>query len=143
MTDTPPMPAALADLIATWPAPAQGMARACRALFLSRAEARDIGPLEESLKWGQPAWRPVKPRTGSTLRLMWLEAQPDRLSLYVDCKTDIAARMRSLYPDLPFNDGQRRIDLDLTKALPEQAVAHLADMTLCYHLARREARRVG
>lgn len=128
---------ALNNVIATWSAPATAMAQACRAVFLDVAQEADVGPLEESLKWGQPAWRPTKPRMGSTLRMDWDAGAPGQLALFVDCKTDLAARMRDLYPDLPGNDGQRRIVIDLDAPLPEQAVAHLAEMTFGYHRAKR------
>ncbi len=67
----------------------------------------------------------------------WSPATPDRLAFFVDCKTDLAARMRDIYPDLADNDGQRQLGIKLTEALPEQALAHLAEMTFTYHLARK------
>ena len=102
-------------------------------MFHDVAEKAGAGPLDETLKWGQPSWRPMKPRTGSTLRIDWSPKYPSRLSLYVDCKTDLAARMQMLYPDLPENDGQRHLAVALDAPLPEQAIAHLADMTFTYH----------
>jgi hypothetical protein len=116
-----------------WPAQAQQAFEACQSLFHRIATQADVGPLDESLKWGQPAWRPRKPRTGSTLRLHWSEKTPTELSVYVDCKTDLAARMQTLYPDLLANDGRRRIVLNLNAPLPETALSHLAEMTFCYH----------
>ena len=127
-------PAPLLALIAKWSGPAQQRLWACRAIFHDVAGAAGIGDLDESLKWGQPSWRPIKPRTGSTLRVSWDSGDPDHLPLFVDCKTDLASRMQSLYPDLPQNDGRRRLAVDLTQPLPEQAIAHLAQMTFCYHL---------
>lgn len=129
---------ALEDVVSAWPAPAIEMAEACRALFADVAREADVGPLEESLKWGQPAWRPLTPRMGSTLRMDWDAGQPGQLALFVDCKTDLAARMRDLYPELPGNDGQRKIVIDLAAPLPEQALAHLAEMTFGYHRAKRQ-----
>ncbi|MFT6674686.1 MAG: hypothetical protein ACJAVM_000869 [Sulfitobacter sp.] len=129
-------PAPLLTLIAKWPGPAQQGLWACRAIFHDVAAQAGIGVLEESLKWGQPSWRPQRPRTGSTLRISWDAATPQILPLFVDCKTDLAARMQTLYPDLAANDGRRRIGFDLHGALPAQAIAHLAQMTFCYHLKR-------
>ncbi len=135
-------PAALLSRIAAWPEPAQAHLWRCRTLFHEVAAARAIGPLSESLKWGQPAWRPARPRTGSTLRLDWSAALPDRLCLLVDCKTDLAARLAQLYPALGPNDLRRRIALRLDAPFPEQAIAHLAEMTFTYHL-RPAAPRLG
>lgn len=129
-------PAPLLELIASWPAPAQHATWACRTLFHEIARENDLGRLSESLKWGQPAWRPERPRTGSTLRLNWSPAAVDHLAFYVDCKTDLAARMQHLYPALPFNDGRRHIAISLAGPLPEKAIAHLAVMTFAYHRKR-------
>jgi hypothetical protein len=136
-------PAPLLDLIATWPGLAQHATWTCRTLFHDIADENDLGGLNESLKWGQPAWRPVKPRTGSTLRMNWSPATPDHLAFFVDCKTDLAARMQDLYPDLPLNDGRRHLGVFLDAPLPEQAIAHLASMTFTYHLKRRAAGSMG
>jgi hypothetical protein len=117
---------------AQWPAPARARFDALRAIILSAAEDANVGPLTETLKWGQPAWRPVAPRTGSTLRLNWSPTAPHALTAYVDCKTDLAQRMASLYPDLP-NDGRRALSLALDGTLAEQPLSHLAAMTFTYH----------
>ena len=136
-------PAPLLERIATWSDGAQQALWTCRALFHTVAEERGVAPLTESLKWGQPAWRPRQPRTGTTLRMDWTQADPAHLMLHVDCKTMLAARMRTLYPDLPDNDGRRRIAVALDRPLPEQALAHLAEMTFTYHRARRAAASMG
>lgn len=129
-------PAPLLSHIALWSDPARRAMWACRTMFHIVAQQADIGRLDETLKWQQPSWRPVKPRTGSTLRMSWSAQNPDQLALFVDCKTTLGARMRDLYPDLPDNDGRRRIAFDLRAPFPEQAVSHLAQMTFTYHLSR-------
>ncbi|WP_339767388.1 hypothetical protein [uncultured Pseudosulfitobacter sp.] len=120
------------QITAQWPAPARARFDALRAAILSAAYDASVGPVTESLKWGQPAWRPATPRTGSTLRLNWSPEAPDVLTAYVDCKTDLAPRMASLYPDLT-NDGRRALALSLNAPLDTQPIAHLAAMTLTYH----------
>lgn len=130
-------PSPLLSKVARWPEPAQQALWHCRSVFHKVADDADVGALDETLKWGQPSWRPTKPRTGSTLRMDWNPKFPDRLSLFVDCKTDLAARMKDMYPNLPENDGQRHLAIDLTAPLPDQAIAHLADLTFTYHRAKR------
>lgn len=133
------IPPELLSRVTTWPTRAQEAFSTLRALCHATADELEIGPLEESLKWGQPAWRPTKPNTGSTLRVMWHENTPDLLSLYVGCKTDLAARMRDIYPDLPQNDGRRHIAIRLSDPLPLDAMSHLASMTFAYHKSRKHA----
>ena len=136
-------PAPLLSAMTAWSEPARHALWACRGIFHETAERAEIGPLDESLKWGQPAWRPRAPRTGSTLRMGWMAGRPRQLLFFVDCKTDLAARMSDIYPDLGENDGRRQIALPLDASLPEQPIAHLAQMTFCYHLSRRGAGPVG
>tara|TARA_R110002094_G_scaffold33089_2_gene45608 strand:+ start:2474 stop:2896 length:423 start_codon:yes stop_codon:yes gene_type:complete len=136
-------PAPLLDHIATWSGPAQRRLWACRALFHDIARNRDLGALDETLKWGQPSWRPRRPRTGSTLRVGWDASDPSNLAFFVDCKTDLAARMHDIYPNLSGNDGRRRIAVDLAAPFHEQAIAHLAEMTFSYHLSRRQTAPIG
>ena len=128
-----------APILSAWPREARAAFIALRALCHDAAGAAGVGALEESLKWGQPAWRPLRPRTGATLRALWRDAAPDTLALYVDCKTDLAARMQVVYPALG-NDGRRTIETPL-HPLPADALHHLAAMTFTYHLNRGHLRR--
>ena len=137
------MPALFADHIHNWPDPAQHAFHACRSLFHASAKALDVNPLDETLKWGQAAWRPKKPRTGVTLRLHWRADDPGKLGVFMDCKTDLAARMQTLYPDLPVNDGRRHVAIDLTAPLPEAALSHLAEMAFSYHLSPKQRTQTG
>lgn len=130
------LPSSVRTGIADWPKQAQQAFEKLRVICHDTAARQHLGPLEESLKWGQPAWRPVRPNTGSTLRVMWAENAPDLLNLYVDCKTDLAARLREIYPDLPQNDGRRHIALRLSDPLPLDVLSHLAAMTLAYHQSK-------
>ncbi|WP_299280488.1 hypothetical protein [uncultured Tateyamaria sp.] len=126
-------------LIAGWPGAAQHRFGQMRALFLDVAAQADIGPLDESLKWAQPAWRPRKPRIGSTLRLNWSPSVPDRLITYVDCKTDLAGQMATRFPGAFHNDGRRSLGFDLDTDLPTNALWQLAHLTFTYHLTKRQA----
>lgn len=104
-----------------------------RALILSAAQDAEVGPIEESLKWGQPAWRPKRPRQGSTLRLSWQDNAPQTLALFVDCKTTLSATMRDIYP-LEFEyESNRALRLQIGVPLPTQAIDHLARLTFTYH----------
>jgi hypothetical protein len=92
-----------------------------------------VGPLDESLKWGQPAWRPRRARQGSTLRLNWQDSAPQTLALYVDCKTTISAIMRDIYPTEFIYETNRVLRVTIGGPLPTQAIDHLARLTFTYH----------
>ncbi len=118
---------------ATWPIPARARFHTLRALILKSAQEANVGDIDESLKWGQPAWRPKRPRQGSTLRLSWRDKSPQSLAFYVDCKTTLSATMREVYP-LEFEyETNRALRLEIGGPLPLQAIDHLVRLTFTYH----------
>lgn len=136
-------PSSLLAAVKDWSPAAQQYLWTCRTLYHQTAQAADVGVLDEALKWGQPSWRPMTPRTGSTLRMGWSAEAADSMTFFVDCKTDIASRMADIYPDTFANDGRRQLALSLSDPVPQDPVQHLAEMTFCYHRAKRSTRQAG
>ena len=134
-----PLPALLLTHICRWPTPVQQRLLSMRGAFHDVAAAAGIGPLEESLKWGQPAWRPSRARTGSTLRLNWSETTASMLLAYVDCKTDLATQMQIRFPEIP-SDGRRELRFSLDRD-DDDAIWQLAHLTFTYHAAKRASAR--
>lgn len=122
-----------AATIAPWPAHIRAQFHEIRALILAAAEDAGVGPLSESLKWGQPAWRPKRAHQGSTLRLMWQENAPEPLALFVNCKTSLAATMENIYPTEFIYENNRALRFPAGHPLPVQAIDHLARLTFAYH----------
>lgn len=77
----PPLPNDIATAIALWSESARHRFAQLRGIVLNVADRAEVGALTETLKWGQPAWLPTRPRIGTTLRCDWQTATPDRLSL--------------------------------------------------------------
>ena len=129
----PPLPDAFHVRIADWPDAASQRFRQIREVVLQAATDMEIGAIDESLKWGEPAWRPRKPRQGSTLRCSWSGRLPDQIGLFVDCKTTLGETMRTLYPAEFRHENNRALRLDLTATLPRDAIDHLARLVFAYH----------
>ncbi|WP_299725237.1 hypothetical protein [uncultured Tateyamaria sp.] len=117
------------QVIYNWPAWAADMALAVRAEWRQTATALDLPPLDESLKWGEPAWRPRK--GGTTLRMSW-RGDADGLGVYMDCKTDLCARMQSDFPAAFRYAAPRALFLQPDAELPQDALRHLAKMAFRY-----------
>ncbi len=118
-------------------APAQRAALlALRQLLLAAADNPAVGALEESLKWGEPAYRPVRPRTGTTVRLGVSPKSPGACAIFVNCKTTLLAAYRDLYPETFGFEGERALILDPARPLPAQAIAHCVDLAFTYHARR-------
>ncbi|WP_299324097.1 DUF1801 domain-containing protein [Parasphingopyxis sp.] len=101
-----------------------------RALILDTAAETDgVGPLEETLKWNEPAY--LNP-AGTTIRLNAHKGSDREIGLYVHCQTDLAERFRQLYGDQLRIDGNRAILIDIAQPLPRDALRHCIAMALTY-----------
>jgi hypothetical protein len=103
-----------------------------RALILAAAEATRTTPLQETMKWGQPAYVPAK-KNGTTIRLGWSPKAPDHCCLFVHCQTDLVGRWRSLYPvEFTYQDN-RAVLVPVTGPYAKAALQQMAGMALTYH----------
>jgi hypothetical protein len=115
--------------------------KALRKLILDTARKTDgVGPLEETLKWGQVSYLTSESKSGSTIRIDRDKSADDQVALYFHCQTNLVETFRELYPKLRFN-GNRAILLDAKGKLPEAALRHCVALALTYHLAKRKAAR--
>ncbi len=92
-----------------------------------------IGPLEETLKWGEPAFLTSSTRSGTTIRINRHKKSDDQYALYVPCQTDLVERYRQLYGDQLQFDGNRAVVFNVGDDLPADAVRHCIAMALTYH----------
>lgn len=112
---------------------------ALRDLILDTARKTEgVGPLEETLKWGQPSYLTTESGSGTTVRIDAVPSDPDAVAIYVNCQTDLIATARGLYPDLAY-EKDRAIHLPVAGRLPEKALRHFVALALTYH-ARKRAR---
>ncbi len=112
-----------------------------RSLILeTAAERNEVGELQETLKWGQPSYLTVKPKSGSTIRIDQVKGQAGRYALYCHCQTTLIEDFRALYPDEFRFEGNRAVLFDAADKLDEAALRHCIALALTYH-ARKKARR--
>jgi hypothetical protein len=110
-----------------------------RKLILDTARKTEgVGPLEETLKWGQVSYLTSESRSGSTIRIDRDKSADDQVALCFHCQTNLVETFRELYPELRFS-GNRAILLDARAKLPEAALHHCVALALTYHLAKRKA----
>lgn len=109
-----------------------------RALILEVAAGTEgVGPLEEALRWGEPAYLTTASQSGSTIRLN--AVGEDRCALYFNCKTRLLDTFRGLYPNLMTYEGDRAILLGVDEPLPREALAHCIALALTYHRWKAKA----
>lgn len=115
---------------------------ALRKLIFETATAIDgVGPLTETLKWGEPAYLTEASKSGSTIRIGWKKAAPTRYALYFNCNTSLVETFRDQFGnDLTF-EGNRAIVFDKDDPLPRDAVASCIASALTYHRDKKAAFR--
>lgn len=111
------------------PDQARAHALSVRKQIFEMAAQLQAGPVEESLKWGQPSYKAAK---GTPIRLAYSDQHPDVVQLLVHCQTSLVEVWRSRFPDLIFQ-GNRALFMSVDVPLPDDAVAHCIQSALQYH----------
>jgi len=101
------------------------------------AETNDVGPLEETLKWNEPAYLTTQSKSGTTIRINAHKRSDSEYGLYVNCQTDLLDRYRMLYSDTLRFEGNRAILFTGDNPLPAEPVRHCIAMALLYHREKR------
>jgi hypothetical protein len=132
LDDSPVIPAPVAAAFGAFPDASRQVLLAARAeVFAAAAEDPRIGPLTETLKWGEPAYLTEATRSGSTLRLALARGAA---AMLVNCRTTLVEEVRARCGDAFGYDGTRGILLAGARA---DAVRHAAWLVLTYHLRKR------
>lgn len=130
------IPPAVADTFRAAPPAARKQLMNLRAIILEAGSAQAVGPIEESLKWGEPAYRCAG---GSTVRIAWSPKTPGQVAMHFICTTDLIAQFRELYPrDFTFV-ANRSLVFALDKTAPRRALTHCVGLAFTYH--RPKAKR--
>lgn len=124
-----------------YPRPVKSKLQALRRLIFDTAKnTNGVGPLDETLKWGQPSYLTSESKSGSTVRIDQVKAEPGQYAVYFHCQTDLVETFRELYPKLRYG-GNRCIMLDAKDRLPEAELRHCVALALTYHLRKRAAKK--
>lgn len=103
-------------------------------IFKVAAEHPAVGELEEALKWGEPAYMTSASKSGSTIRIAWKAKQPEQVSIFFNCQTNLVETFRTLFPTGLYFVGNREIALPNDQALPLAELALCIGAALTYHL---------
>lgn len=115
-----------------------------RAMILETAANIDgVGPLEETLKWGQPSYLTAESGTGSTIRIDRVKPGDNRVAMYFHCQTDLVATFRELYPAQMEYGGNRSILFDAAAKIPEKALRHCIGLALTYRARNGASQNKG
>ncbi|MHA7772808.1 DUF1801 domain-containing protein [Roseibium sp. M-1] len=123
-------------LIESYPADISAALLELRTLILETAQQLDAaGEIEETLKWGQPSYLTVRPKTGTTIRIDRDSSAAGDVALYVNCQSSLVSDWRALFPELTYG-GDRSVHFKLSDPLPEGQIRQMVTMALTYHKAK-------
>ena len=138
---TPFFDPAVERVFARYPAKVRGsMLKLRELLFRVAANTEGVGPVEETLRWGEPAYVTSKTRSGSTVRMDWKPGKPEQFALYFHCQTNLVDTFRTLFPgDFRF-EGNRALVFDVGGRIPKDPVAFCISASLTYHLRKKSGK---
>ncbi len=136
---TAPSDKLFAQAVADYPGRVRKKLKTIRKLIFDTAGKTDgVGPLEETLKWGQLSYLTPITKSGSTIRIDRAKGQDDAVAVYCHCQTDLVKTFRERYPDQFEYEGNRALILPATSALPKKELAHCIALALTYHARKKK-----
>lgn len=126
---------AVNDVITSYPLEIQHKVGEIRQLIYNIAtDIKEIGPIEETLKWGEPSYLTSQSQSGSTIRVAWKSTCPEHYGIYFNCKTTLVDTFRTLYPKSFTYEKNRAIILHKNDDINNDELLHCITMALTYHL---------
>ncbi len=92
-----------------------------------------IGPLTETLKWGEPAYLTTASKSGTTIRLGVAKSAPDDCALFFNCKTSLIQQFREQFSGHFRFEGNRALIISSQSDLPVTALLFCIHAALIYH----------
>lgn len=109
---------------------------ALRALiFAVAARTAGVGPVTETLKWGQPSYLTEVTNAGTTIRLDRLGEQ--QIAIFFHCQTLVIDQCRGMFPSLTYSKN-RAIVLNPEAPLPLDDLAACIELALTYKLRKHD-----
>lgn len=135
----PDPPAEVAATYASYPAALRRRVLALREIIIDVAvKTPGVGPLQESLKWGEPAFVTAQSKSGSTVRIAWKKSRPAQYAMYFNCQTTLVDSFKTMFPTAFRFEGNRALVFDEHDDVPVEALRICVAMALTYHAKKRE-----
>lgn len=136
--------AAVARKFKAYPSSMRRRLLALRRMIFDTAAATDgVGELEETLKWGEPAYVTAETGSGSPVRIDWKKTKPGQYAMYFNCRTTLVRTFRMRFPSDFIYDGNRAIVFEKDSVIPVQALKLCIATALTYHARKKRTRRPG
>ena len=131
---SPPVPRPVAEALLRYPGPVRARLLEIReTIFAVAAETDGVGPLTETLKWGEPAYLTEASKSGTTIRLGATRSAPEECAVLFNCKTTLVETFRTHFAgDFDFV-GNRALVVPVKGPLPYEPLTLCVRAALTYH----------
>jgi hypothetical protein len=132
--------ARVAAVFKAYPPGVRARLMALRALvFDTAARTAGVGRLDETLKWGQPAYLTAASGSGTTVRLDVLKGR-DGYAVYFPCQSGLVDVFRAIYPDTFAFEGKRAILFGTKMRVPVRALRHCLALAFTHHARKKSGK---
>lgn len=112
-----------------------------RLIFETAAKTEGVGEVEETLKWGEPAYLTSKTKSGTTVRLGWKKSDRSQYALHFHCQTKLIETFKTLFPDRFKYQGNRSLVFNQDDVVPTAELSSCLAIALTYHRKRKPNHR--
>jgi Domain of unknown function (DU1801) len=123
----------------SYPADVRPKLLAVRELIFKVASTAGVGKLEETLKWGEPAYL-TPSGSGSTIRIGTLKSDPDCYAMNFNCQSSLVQTFREKFPDRLHYEANRSILFRVGERIPVRELSACIAMALTYHRDKKPRR---
>ncbi len=130
----------VAAVFRSYPVDARRKLLALRGLIFRVASITSgVGKIEETLKWGEPAYLTTQSGSGSTIRIAAVRADPACYAMHFNCQTTLVQTFRTRFPRSLCYEANRSIVFRVSDRIPVNDLSACISMALTYHRDRKPA----
>ena len=121
------------DIYHSYPENIRNLCLQLRTLIFDISNSHDdIGQIEETIRWNEPAYIPRHSKKGSMIRIHHNPKKPYDFALYFLCSTSLIDQFKEQYPNTFMFGGNRALEFMAHKPLPLDAIHHCIYQALTY-----------
>jgi hypothetical protein len=100
-------------------------------IFTVAVQTQGVGRIDETLRWGEPAYLTPETRSGSTIRIGTPKA--GGFALYCNCRTSLIADFRDLMGEAFRYEGTRAVLFRTPEEIDAEKLGLLISRALTWH----------
>ena len=127
----------VAKVFASYPPKIRKKLLALRELIFGVAsKSKEIGKLEEVLKWGEPSYLTSQTESGSLIRIDQKRNDSSHYAIYFHCQTNLIETFKELFPNIFIYEKNRAIVFDEKDRIPIKELRMCISLALTYKLKK-------